>query len=504
MFDAELAWRGIRTSNPWWETRAVPSRWTRPFRRAAFGELFQALTTSSNGRGIVLLGPRRIGKTVLLHQIAEQLLLDGTDPRRVVHLALDDVALRGADLGAMLDLIASRLPLEDPDQSRFLLLDEVQHAREWSGWIKRLADRRDPYVFLATGSSATALRHGGQDAGLGRWREMVLYPWSFREHIHYRYRRDGLPALLTDLDETYEGFERTLAEMAQRGEDAAVSADLLTSLFFPRGAEGADERTLTRLNDDLIDYIVRGGFPEVLDEEDWREAQRHLRQDILDRALGRDIADVERVDSRALERMFLRVCKDPGGLWNGSAVASDLGLSRPTVARYLALLERAFLLFSFPNLASPVKGLAKVYLVAPSMRAALLGYDHDRVRDAVEWGVATENLVAATLLSTREAGAQVGFWREGSTECDAVALRAQGLSELLEVKTGKTQGAERGIEAAARALHTSGKGFVLSREPAWRKPGWTRDGRIVVDHLPVSLWLYAQRGAHGGTLSLRT
>ena len=252
------------------------------------------------------------------------------------------------------DWCAEAAPLWGACQSwrsdaRYLLLDEVQHAKEWSGWIKRIADRRDPYVFLATGSSATALRHGGQDAGLGRWREMVLYPWSFREHIHYRYRSSGLPEVLKKMDELSHEIEH-FSTLAPGNCDRSPDDNLVP--FIPPIAligPGPEEE---QLNNDLIDHIVRGGFPEVLDEDDWREAQRHLRQDILDRALGRDIADVERVDSRSLERLFLRVCKDPGGLWNATEVGLDLGLSRPTVSRYLQLLERAFLLFSLPS--SPV------------------------------------------------------------------------------------------------------------------------------------------------------
>lgn len=499
MLDTELAWRGMREANPWWETGAVPSRRTRPFRRAAFDEVYRTFRASDAGRGVVMLGPRRIGKTVLLHQIVQQCLADGVRPHRIVHLALDDVALRGADLGALLDLVATRLPEVGADEPRLLLLDEVQHTPEWSGWLKRIADRRDPYVFLATGSSATALRHGSQDAGLGRWRELVLYPWSFREHVRYRHRDRGLPDDLARLDDTAESIGALMKKVsAQVGRPASA----VHSQFIPTHALGLAAETVDTLNRELIDYMVRGGFPEVLDEEDWREAQRHLRQDILDRSLGRDIADVERVDTRVLERMFLRVCKDPGGQWNGSTVASDLGISRPTVSRYLELLERAFLVFGFPNLASPIKGLSKVYLVAPSMRAALLGLDHDRMRDPREWGPVAENLVAASLFATRGSEVQVGFWRLGTKECDALAVwpggPADAMSELIEVKTGVERNALQGIRAAAEWLDAPAWGAVLSRDGG--PDTHELVGNTHVYRASVAAWLYEQRGAHGGTL----
>jgi hypothetical protein len=182
---ADLVWRGVQAANPWWTSRQVPVERAPLFRRHAFPDIYHSVRRADPGRGVVVLGPRRVGKSVVLHQTAQQLLADGVDPDDLCFLALDDVALRGQDLGELLDLVELRRPLAS-GRVRYLLLDEVQHSPTWAGWLKRVADRRDPIVFLATGSSATALRHGGLDAGLGRWREMTLFPWSLREHVHLR------------------------------------------------------------------------------------------------------------------------------------------------------------------------------------------------------------------------------------------------------------------------------------------------------------------------------
>lgn len=468
--DVELVWRGIRAANPWWDTRQVPGGWTRSFRRPAFAALLTAIQASERGRGVVVLGPRRVGKTVLLHQITEQLLADGADPRCLVHLALDDVGLRGADLGQLLDLVDQRVPVAG--RVRTLLLDEVQHTPQWSGWLKRVADRRDPYVFLATGSSATALRHGTQDAGIGRWKEFVLYPWSFWEHVQYRNRERKLP-------EPFAAIDRI--RLGQAGDP------LMDSLAALAGLATEDHHAL---DEELVDYFVRGGFPEVLDEDDRREAQRHLRQDILDRALGRDIADTDSVDHRVLERMFLRVCEHPGQLWHATNVANDLDISRPTVARYLELLERAFLLFSWPNLGSPVKGQPKVYLVAPSLRAALFNLDHDAVRGSDEWGRLAENVVIASLNAS--ASVRAGFWRSGADECDGVLMGAHHPPLLAEVKAGGGTKAARGLLRAASALDIShGFGFVLTRQRPERIEGYP-NSPIFVTRASVATWLYAQ------------
>jgi predicted AAA+ superfamily ATPase len=462
-----LVWRGITASNPWWETGIVPpERVLSNVRRHAFDLVYQTFKQADRGRGVVLLGPRRVGKTFLLHQVVQQLLLDGVDPRSICLLALDDVALRARDLGELLDLVEGRLPV--PNEIRFLLLDEVQHAPQWAGWLKRIADRRDPYRFLATGSSATALAHGGQDAGLGRWREITLFPWSFREHVQLRGLTTESPFADIDLHLRQEHRVRWFLEL-NTAQAAALDAA-------------------------LVDYLLRGGFPEAARAPDLLEARRRLRQDILDRALGRDIIDTVAADPRALEGMFLRICLQSGGLWNSSEVARDLGISRPSVARYLDILERSFLVFRLPNLASPVKGQPKVYLVAPSLRQALLGMDEKHLEAPEEWGRMAENAMAATLVGTRPSATSIGFWRRGNVECDGVVLDPQSGSELIEVKrSGKK--AVAGIVAARDALHVpQSDGWILGRDG----PGDSPATGIV--RTSLAAWLYQQDAAAGGTV----
>ncbi len=474
--DADLVWRAIEQANPWWVTGVVPRTRARQFRRHAQSTVLKVLKNAEPGRGVVVLGPRRVGKTVLLHQIAEDLLATGDDPRAVLLLSLDDVALRGADIGDVLDVLALRAPATG-QRTKYLLLDEVQHSPDWSGWLKRIADRRDPYVFLATGSSATALIRGGQDAGLGRWREMQLLPWSFREHVGLRGWRTW----------TFDRYDEI--DLAER--DGRQSR---LELRFPR--PDAEDATLEEY---LLDYLARGGFPEVAETEDVVEAQRHLRQDILDRALGRDVLDSVGVDSPALERMFLRITHSPGGLWNQSNVGNDLAISRPTVQKYLSILERAFLVFSLPNLASPIKGLPKVYLVAPSLRAALFNLTARDVREPNEWGRLVENLVATSVWSARPDARQLGFWREDRSECDFVVLG--GTASFVEVKRGGGKTAGYGIRRAAAGLRSPGVGWIVVRSGAIaRVPPTGGEGEVEVFSVCAAEWLYAHRGADGGTL----
>jgi predicted AAA+ superfamily ATPase len=502
----ELIWRGIEEANPWWVSGAVPPARIRTFRRHAFPTIVAALKQAKIGRGVVVLGPRRVGKTVLLHQVVQQLLTDGVSKDEICFLSLDDVALRDGDIGELLKLVEVRRPLPE-NRPRYLLLDEVQHSKSWAGWLKRIGDRGDPYRFLATGSSATALRRGGQDAGLGRWREMTLFPWSFREHVQLRDLGTWsftYSDRLWEIMKTEELPPSPKGTWQMSGKGSAAMAKLQAELGSPPADEGA------RMDNALVDYFIRGGFPEIATEDDPREARRKLRQDILDRSLGRDITDVANVDTRLLERLFVRICLNPGGLWNEAEASKDLQVSRPTIARYVQILEEAFLIFRLPNLASPVKGQPKVYLVAPAMRQALLALDESDVRRPDDWGRIAENAVVASAVGTNPDAQQIGFWRK-QDECDVVVLREGGGADLIEVKRSGDR-ALRGIDRAAVALGVgtatskakrTGMGYVLCRESQGNPVLWTAETRMLVFRTSVAQWLYQQLDNAGGTLRVR-
>jgi predicted AAA+ superfamily ATPase len=194
--------------------------------------------------------------------------------------------------------------------------------------------------------------------------------------------------------------------------------------------------------------------------------------------------------------MFLRICHQPGGLWNSSEVSRDLGISRASVARYLDILERAFLVFRLPNLASPIKGLPKVYLVAPSLRQALLNIDESQLEVPEEWGRMAENAMAAALVGTRPTATSIGFWRRDSVEVDGVVIDPQWGTTYIEVKRSGRK-AIGGIDAARRAFHDDGHGVILCHGV---EPEVHEEQHIF--RVPFAAWLYQQDASDGGTVRI--
>jgi predicted AAA+ superfamily ATPase len=79
----------IRVENPWWEgdhSIAPTYRELKP--RAYFALFFPLVKNLSVRRAVVLMGPRRVGKTVMIHQAIQALLDEGSDPKSLCYFSV--------------------------------------------------------------------------------------------------------------------------------------------------------------------------------------------------------------------------------------------------------------------------------------------------------------------------------------------------------------------------------------------------------------------------------
>src|SRR5438477_11900104 len=88
-FSEELIIKRIRLENPWWETAAVPTDIQKLKPRLYFDLLFKQVTLTQVKRATVLMGPRRVGKTVMLYQIIQKLIESGIPPKKICFLSID-------------------------------------------------------------------------------------------------------------------------------------------------------------------------------------------------------------------------------------------------------------------------------------------------------------------------------------------------------------------------------------------------------------------------------
>lgn len=263
------------------------------------------------------------------------------------------------------------------DDTPLIVLDGLHKYPRWKSWLKGQYDATgDRHRFLVTGSARLDVYRRGGDSLLGRYHYWRLHPFS--------------------LDE------------------------------YPSGIAPAE--ALNRL-------MTLGGFPEPFISGDERESRR-WRRERLDRVIREDIRDLESIRDIASLSILVDLLRERvGGLVKASNLAEDLHVSPVTVAHWLDILERMYLVFQvFPytrSLPRAVRKPPKVYF-----------FDTADVRGAE--GARFENLVAAALLKRlhyredREGYRyELRYLRDKEgREVDFVILKDGELEELIEVKYG--------------------------------------------------------------------
>ena len=138
--DSELHNR-MRVDNPWWNPphQVDQGRFGKLPKRAYFDLFFPFVAEEKPTRALILMGPRRVGKTVILQQSIQKLIDDDVDPRRICYLDVQTPLYNHIPLDRLLQLArdASKCPV---DGAMFVFFDEIQYLPQWEVHLKNLVD----------------------------------------------------------------------------------------------------------------------------------------------------------------------------------------------------------------------------------------------------------------------------------------------------------------------------------------------------------------------------
>lgn len=385
----------LREYNPWWSNSELPDLPT--WKRAAFRELKNAISNPPAGRAVLLSGARQTGKTTLFWQVIQELVASGTAPGNILYVTFDHPLLKLLGIERVIGYWREIEPVVEGPQ--YLFVDEIQYTKDWQTWLKHQVDFKKHTRIAVTGS-AVPLSEEGQESGVGRWHTIRLAPLSFYEFLQIRkLPQPPIPRLqsLTAL------FKVKRQEMLKYADDARQ----LPIFFF--------------------EYLMRGGFPQCAQVESIYQAQRLLREDIVDKVLKRDMTamfGVRRV--LELEQVFLYLCLHDGGQLDLGALCSNLQIKKPTARNFLDLLEATHLingLRPFGYGKEVLRGKQKIYLADPAIASSVLLKGKGLLEDDVRLGSAVETAIFRHIYSRyyHEAVA-FSYWRgKRGLEIDVIA-----------------------------------------------------------------------------------
>jgi predicted AAA+ superfamily ATPase len=390
---------------------------------------------------LALVGPRRSGKTSLMFQwIADLLKSAGVTREDILFVDFEDYRLAGmtpADVDWLFiafEELAGRPPT-------YLFFDEVQHLPEWSRVLRTLHNQRR-YRILVSGSSSRLLAREVASELRGRYQDLIVLPFSFREVLRFK----NIP-----------WNERS----------------------FHTSARGPLIRAFE-------EYLREGGYPEILQKQTLLE-QRKLAQNYFQTIFYRDILERYNIKAKAILEAMMRYAVDNYGCrFSISAFAQHLkahGLpgSKRTISNYLRFFEEAFFLIELEKFSwSARKRLMnpkKVYLLDPVFSNLASNCSENR-------GRLLENMVAVEL---RRRAAEV-YYYHNHRECDFVVLEqnrpALAIQVCWELAPANEAREVAGLLAALREYHLP-HGLILT---ANQVQSLVRDGRSITVQ-PAWKWL---------------
>lgn len=380
--------------NPWWESGSGGRvAFEEEPRRKYFSPFHSSVVDTTIRRAIVLMGPRRVGKTVMVYHSIKELLKSGIEANTILYVSLETPIYTGLSLEQMLGIFQEKFS-HKRDSKLFVFFDEIQYLKNWEIHLKSLVDSYPDYKFIATGSAAAALRLKSQESGAGRFTDYVLPPLTFAEYLAFIKRESELIEVVPiHDDERGESFE-----------------------YIPKD--------VAALNAEFVNYLNYGGYPEAVFSPTIRkDPGQYIKSDIIDKVLLRDLPSLYGIsDIQELNRLFTTLAYNTGNEVSLEGLAKSSGVAKNTIRRYLEYLEAAFLIKLVERIDQNAKRFKramsfKVYLTNPSMRAALFG---QLEADSEAMGPLTETAIFSQWQHSKSAQLYYARWSTG--EVDIVCL----------------------------------------------------------------------------------
>ena len=342
----------------------------------------------------LLVGARQTGKTTLLRQIRSHL---EAEKLPVFFLSMEDRQTLN-DLNEDPKNLFQLIPSTVEQERIIILIDEIQYLDDPSNFLKFHYDiSGEKLKFVVTGSSHFYIDRKFKDSMAGRKRIFELSTMGLDEVLRFR------------------GHEE-MAPFVGLGQIPRLYKDEMMRFFY--------------------DYLVYGGYPEVVLASSTSERKEILRE--LRNAYAKKDALEAGLQHPDLYLKLMKILADQtSSLLNINSLATELSVDNKTLKSYLWVMQKSFHVHCVSpfhkRVANELRKMPKLFFADLGLRNSLLN-NFSPIGERLDNGELLENYVYLRLKRTAEEEF-IKYWRtRNQQEVDFVVQRDDGTAAAYEVK----------------------------------------------------------------------
>jgi predicted AAA+ superfamily ATPase len=379
---------------------------------------------------LIIIGLRRSGKSTLLQEIRNK------SKENKYYINFDDdrlVQFQLADFQILLELFIELFGLQET-----FYFDEIQNIPGWERFIRRLHNQGNK-IYI-TGSNATMFSKELGTRLTGRYIQIELYPFSFKE---------------------YTNFEQ---------------ANLLKISKLTTNQKGQLKKLFNT-------FSLLGGIPEF-----FLYQQSAYLHSLYESILYKDIIVRYKVNERAIKELVFYLASNVSKEITYNSLRKMLGLaSASTVSDYCTYLENSFLCFFINrydySLKKQLQYAKKVYFIDQAL-AKTVGF-----RISEDSGRLLENIVFLELKRRY----QEIYFHKANKECDFLVRQNGRISIVMQVclqlSNPETKRREIAGLTEALELYDLKTGYIITEDEENTETITYKNKKYTIQIMPIWKWL---------------
>ena len=215
-------------------------------------------------------------------------------------------------------------------------------------------------------------------------------------------------------------------------------------------------------------HWFKGGFPNSLLAKNDTQSKQWIA-DFIETYILRDMSFIfnTEINARIMRYLWAMIANNQGSIWNAENYARALGVSAPTVLRYINFLEGAYLLRRlhpfFVNVNKRLVKAPKVYIRDSGLLHQLCNIDNmAHLQKNVLIGASWEGYVIEEICKILPANVQPFYYRtQAGTECDLILVKGITVQACIEIKLSNAPTLSKGFFESIKDLKPK-QSFVIT------------------------------------------